>query len=121
MRPARRRGERATRVWEETLAWAGKDLFVSVTGEEKDGRYTITEARLFRVNAEDMALVPAAPDQEGYLKQQVPLADGSLLVTANVSTRMRVSRLEPGSGEESGRFSSSAAGSPTSRLRGMAE
>ena len=26
--------------WEETLAWAGKDLFVSVTGEEKGGRYT---------------------------------------------------------------------------------
>lgn len=87
------------RVWEETLAWTGKDLFVSVTGEEKDGRYTITEARLFRVNAEDMSLVPAVPNQEGYLKQQVPLADGSILVTANVSTRMRVSRLEPGSGK----------------------
>lgn len=87
------------RGWEETLAWAGKDLFVSVTGEEKDGRYTNTEARLFRVNAEDMALVPAAPNQEGYLKQQVSLADGSFLVAANVSTRMRVSRLEPGSGK----------------------
>ncbi len=85
--------------WEETIAWAGKDLFASVTGEARNGRYTITEARLFRVNAEDMALVPAAPDQEGYLKEQVPLADGSLLVTTNVSTRMRVSRLEPGSGK----------------------
>jgi dipeptidyl aminopeptidase/acylaminoacyl peptidase len=87
------------RGWEETLTWAGKDLFVSVAGEEKDGRYTSTEARLLRVNAEDMRLVPAALNQEGYLKQQVSLADGSMLVTANISTRMRVSRLEPGSGK----------------------
>ncbi len=99
--PSRAPPPRRTRNlrWEETLAWSGKDLFVSVTGEEKDGRYTITEARLFRVNAEDMALIPAAPNQEGYLKQQVPLADGSFLVTANVSTRMRVSHLDPGSGK----------------------
>lgn len=86
-------------TWEETFAWGGKDLFVSATGEEKNGRYTITEARLFRVNAEDMSLVPAAPNQEGYLKQQVPLADGSFLIATSVSTRMRVSRLEPGSGK----------------------
>jgi dipeptidyl aminopeptidase/acylaminoacyl peptidase len=87
------------RGWEETLAWAGGDLFVSVAGEERAGRFTATEARLFRWDNEGVRLVPAASGQEGYLKQQVPLADGSLLVTANVSTRMRVSRVEPRSGK----------------------
>lgn len=86
------------RVWEETLAWAGKDLFASVVGEEKDGRFATTDARLFRVDGDGMGLTLAAPGQVGYLKQQVPLADGSLLVTANVSTRMRVSRIDPASG-----------------------
>ncbi len=91
---------RSTRnlVWEETLAWAGEDLFVSVVGEVKEGRFAGTEARLFRVDGEGMGLTLAAPHQEGYLKQQVPLADGSLLVTANVSTRMRVSRIDPATG-----------------------
>jgi dipeptidyl aminopeptidase/acylaminoacyl peptidase len=83
-------------IWEESLAWAGKDLFVAGPGEEK-GRYTNTEARLHRL-AGDRRLVRVAPGLEGYVKQIVPLPDGSLLVTANVSTHMRVSRVEPGSG-----------------------
>jgi len=87
------------RGWEESLSWAGGDLFVSVAGEERGGRFTATEARLFRWDGVGVRLVPAASGQEGYLKQQVPLVDGSLLVTANVSTLMRVSRMEPRSGK----------------------
>lgn len=82
-------------IWEESLAWAGNDLFAAGPGEEK-GRYTNTEARLYRVEGHSR-LVRVSPGLEGYVKQVVPLADGSLLVTAAVSTRMRVSRVEPGS------------------------
>lgn len=83
-------------IWEESLAWAGNDLFTTGLGEEK-GRYTNTQARLYRVEGHSR-LVRVSPGLEGYVKQVVPLADGSLLVTAAVSTRMRVSRVEPGSG-----------------------
>src|SRR4030095_13872142 len=62
-------------------------------GEEK-GRYTNTEARLYRVKGHSR-LVRVSPGLEGYVKQVVPLADGSLLVTPAVSTRMRVSTVEP--------------------------
>ncbi len=85
-------------LWEESLAWAGKDLFVVGEGEEKDGHFTNTEGRLFRVEGSNR-LARISPELEGYVKQLVPLADGSLLVTANVSTHMRVSRVEPASGK----------------------
>lgn len=85
------------RTWEESLAWAGRDLFVVGSGEEKDGRVTTTEGRLYRVEGAN-PLTRVSPELEGYIKQLVPLPDGSLLVTANVSTRMRISRVEPASG-----------------------
>jgi dipeptidyl aminopeptidase/acylaminoacyl peptidase len=87
----------SNQTWEESLAWAGKDLFVAGTGEERGGRITSTEGRLYRL--EGNRLTRISPELEGYVKQLVPLSDGSLLVTANVSTRMRVSRVEPGSGK----------------------
>jgi dipeptidyl aminopeptidase/acylaminoacyl peptidase len=83
-------------IWEESLAWAGSQLFVAGTGEE-EGRYTNTEGRLYRLEGYSR-LTRVSPELEGYVKQLVPLPDGSLLVTANVSTRMRVSRVEPASG-----------------------
>ncbi len=83
-------------IFEESLAWAGKDLFAAGPGEEK-GRYTNTEARLHRLEGYSR-LARVSPDLEGYVKQVVPLPDGSLLVTANVSTHMRVSRVEPEAG-----------------------
>lgn len=83
-------------IWEESFAWAGKDLFIAGPGEEK-GRYTNTEARLHRLEGYNR-LARVSPDLEGYVKQVVPLPDGSLLVTAIVSTHMRVSRVEPGAG-----------------------
>jgi dipeptidyl aminopeptidase/acylaminoacyl peptidase len=86
-------------VTEESLAWAGRDLFVTGPGEEKDGRYTMTEARMYRVDLGDLHLVRVAPGLPGYLMQQVPLPDGSLLTLAVVSTGMRVSRVEPASGK----------------------
>jgi dipeptidyl aminopeptidase/acylaminoacyl peptidase len=85
-------------VVEESLAWVGKDLFVAGVGEMKDGRYTATEARLYRVDAEDLHLVRVAPGLRGYLNQLIPLADGSLLTVATVSTGMHVARVEPASG-----------------------
>ncbi|HEX9942310.1 MAG TPA: S9 family peptidase [Thermoanaerobaculia bacterium] len=85
-------------IWEESLAWAGKDLFVAGPGEDKDGPYANTDGRLYRVEGYSR-LARVSPGLEGYVKQMVPLADGSLLVTANVSTHMRVSRVEPGSGK----------------------
>ncbi len=85
-------------AWEEIFAWAGKDLFIEAEGEEKDGRFTNTEGRLFRLDGSNR-LARVNPELEGYVKQIVPLPDGSLLVTTNVSTRMRVSRVEPASGK----------------------
>ncbi len=85
-------------VLEDNLAWAGKDLFVSGMGEEKDGRYTVTDSRLYRVDAGDLHLVRAAPALQGHLDQAVSLADGSLLAVTVVSTGMRISRVEPASG-----------------------
>ncbi|HEY2292740.1 MAG TPA: prolyl oligopeptidase family serine peptidase, partial [Thermoanaerobaculia bacterium] len=86
------------RILEESLAWVGGDLFVSGSGEEKDGRYTATESRLYRADAGDLHLVRVAPGLRGHLNQQVPLADGSLLAVTTVSTGMRVVRVEPASG-----------------------
>jgi dipeptidyl aminopeptidase/acylaminoacyl peptidase len=86
------------RTWEESLAWAGKDLFVEGAGEEKDGRLTNTEGRLYRVEGYSR-LARVSPGLEGYVKQIVPWVDGSMLVTANVSTHMRISHVEPGSGK----------------------
>jgi dipeptidyl aminopeptidase/acylaminoacyl peptidase len=83
-------------IWEESLAWSGKDLFVAGPGEDS-GRYTNTEGRLFRLEGFSR-LARVSPGLAGYVKQVVPLADGGLLVTANVSTHMRVSRVEPGPG-----------------------
>jgi len=85
-------------AYEESLAWAGKDLFVAATGEEKDGHYTNTEGRLYRLEGYNR-LARVSPQLAGYVKQVVPLADRSLLITANVSTYVRVSRVEPGTGE----------------------
>jgi dipeptidyl aminopeptidase/acylaminoacyl peptidase len=83
--------------WKEGMAWAGGDLFVIAAGREQAGRFVFTEGRLYRMGTEGR-LAPVAPGLEGYLKQIVPLPDGSLLVTANISTVMRVSRVEPTSG-----------------------
>ena len=85
-------------VIEEGPAWIGEDLFVVGTGEEKDGRYTATEARMYRVDRGDLHLVRVAPGLRGHLNQQVPLADGSLLAVITVSTGMQVVRVEPASG-----------------------
>ncbi|PYQ59106.1 MAG: hypothetical protein DMF53_19295, partial [Acidobacteria bacterium] len=85
-------------VIEEGPVWSGENLFVVGTGEEKDGRYTATEARMYRADREDLHLVRVAPGLRGHLNQQVPLADGSLLAVTTVSTGMQVVRVEPASG-----------------------
>lgn len=87
----------SNRTWEESLAWVGKDLFVVGSGEERNGRITATEGRLYRVEGSQLSRV--SPELEGYVKQLVPLSNGSLLVTANISTRMRISRVETASGK----------------------
>lgn len=84
-------------AWEDVYAWAGKDLLLTAAGEEKDGRFAITENSLYRVES-DGRLTRVAPDLEGSAVQIVPLEDGSVLATAIVSTRMRVYRVEPSAG-----------------------
>ncbi len=84
--------------WKEGMAWAGGELFVIGAGTEQAGHFVFTEGRLVRMGSEGR-LSPVSPGLEGYLKQIVPLSDGGLLVTANVSTVMRVSRVEPASGK----------------------
>jgi dipeptidyl aminopeptidase/acylaminoacyl peptidase len=84
-------------IWEESFAWAGDSLFVAGPGEEQ-GRYVNTEARLYRIEGHSR-LSRVNPELQGYIKQVVPLADGSVLVTANVSTLVRVSLVEAGSGK----------------------
>ncbi len=88
-----------TRNWtsEDQLLWAGRDLLITGSGEQKEGRYTSTERRLYRMEP-DGRLVRVAPDLEGSVIEAVPLADGSVLVTALVSTRMRIDRIDPGTG-----------------------
>lgn len=85
------------RVYEERALWAGRDLLVTGAGEERDGRFTVTETRLYRVEPGG-GLARIAPDLEGSLSAAVPLADGSVLATALISTRTRVHRIEPASG-----------------------
>jgi len=87
----------SNRTWEESIAWVGKDLFAVGSGEEREGHIVSTEGRLYRLDGSRLTRI--SPELEGYVKQLVPLSDGSLLVTADVSTRMRVSRVEPGSGK----------------------
>lgn len=88
-------------VVEEGLAWSGKTLFVSGSGEEKDRHYTVTDSRLYRADSKEkgLRLVRAAPDLQGGLLQTVSLSDGSLLASTLVSTGMRISRVEPDSGK----------------------
>jgi dipeptidyl aminopeptidase/acylaminoacyl peptidase len=86
-------------VLEDRLSWAGKHLFVSGMGEEKDGRYTTTESRLYRVDAGDLRLIRLAPALAGSLGELAPLADGSLLTVTTVSTGMRISLVDPASGK----------------------
>lgn len=88
----------SNRTWEEGVAWVGEEVFVAGTGEERDGRLTNTEGRLYRMERSG-GLTRVGPGLEGYVKELVPIAGGSLLVTTNVSTHMRVSRVEPGSGQ----------------------
>jgi dipeptidyl aminopeptidase/acylaminoacyl peptidase len=85
-------------ILEEHLAWAGKDLFVSGMGEERDGRYTATEPRLYRADTGDLLLTPVALEQVGGLAEAVPLAGGSLLTVTNRSTHMLIALVEPASG-----------------------
>jgi len=70
-------------------------------GEGKDGRYTATEPRLYRVDtgdARDLRLVRVAPSLAGSVGEMVPLADGLLLTATSVSTRMRISLVDAASG-----------------------
>ncbi len=92
-------GPRQTRnlVWEESLAWAGGDLLLTAAGEEKDGRFAVTENHLHRFEG-DGRLTRIAPGLEGHVVQILGLDDGSLLVSTLVSTRIRLSRVEPAAG-----------------------
>jgi dipeptidyl aminopeptidase/acylaminoacyl peptidase len=86
-------------VLEDRLTWAGKDLFVSGMGEEKDGRYTATESRLYRVDAGDLRFIRVAPGLAGSVAEAVPLAGGSLLTVTSVSTRMQISLVDVAAGK----------------------
>lgn len=92
-------GPRKTRnlTWEEAITWSGSnDLLVIGMGEEEDGRFAITEERLYRLEPQGGDLVRIAPEIPGSVLQAVPLADGSVLATAVVSTHIRVYLVEPG-------------------------
>ncbi|HEX7184870.1 MAG TPA: prolyl oligopeptidase family serine peptidase [Thermoanaerobaculia bacterium] len=84
-------------VYEERVLWAGRDLLITGSGEERDGRFTTTEGRLYRVEPGG-GIARVAPDLEGSVLEAVPLAGGSILATALVSTRTRIYRIEPASG-----------------------
>jgi dipeptidyl aminopeptidase/acylaminoacyl peptidase len=87
-------------VLEEHLVWSGKDLFVTGMGEERDGRYSATESRLYRaVGTGDLRLTREAPGLAGGLAEAFPLASGSLLTVTNVSTRMQIALVAPASGK----------------------
>lgn len=91
------------RILEDRVFWVGADLFVSGMGELRDGRFSVTEPRLFRADtnarAGELALSRVAPAMEGSLGEVVPLADGSLLTSATISTRMRISLIDPADGK----------------------
>lgn len=87
-------------IYEDRLLWTGgdllDDLLVTGSGEERDGRATNTEGRLHRL--ENSRLSRIAPNLEGNIQEAIPLADGSVLLTAMISTRTRVYRVEPATG-----------------------
>jgi dipeptidyl aminopeptidase/acylaminoacyl peptidase len=84
-------------AWEDNLVWSGRDLLLMASGEEKDGRFAMTENRLHRFES-DGRLTRIAPGLEGSVVQILGLDDSSLLVTTLVSTRIRVYRVEPATG-----------------------
>jgi dipeptidyl aminopeptidase/acylaminoacyl peptidase len=87
-------------VLEDRLAWSGRNLFVSGMGEERDGRYTASESRLYRVDAAagELHLMRGAPTLAGGVAEVVPLASGSLLTLTNVSTRMPIALVDAATG-----------------------
>ncbi|HBL29128.1 MAG TPA: hypothetical protein DD490_20040 [Acidobacteria bacterium] len=82
-------------IWEESLAWSGRELFVAGPGERRDGVQHNTEGRLYRLG-EPERLVRLHPELPGYVKQLVPLPGGAVLLTDNLSTRMRILRVQAG-------------------------
>src|SRR5260370_4936905 len=86
------------------LGRRGERLFASGMGEDREGRYTATELRLYRVDAPavtaggDLRLLRVAPSLAGSVGEMVPLADGSLLTVTTVSTRMQISLVDAASG-----------------------
>ncbi|MGH9440904.1 MAG: prolyl oligopeptidase family serine peptidase, partial [Thermoanaerobaculia bacterium] len=90
-------------VLEDHVFWAGKQLFVSGMGEPSGRQFTATEPRVYRAEPGpgdgDLALTRIAPESPGSLSEIVSLADGTLLTDEYVSTRMRVSLVEPSSGK----------------------
>ncbi len=86
-------------VLEDHLFWTAEHLFVSGMGEEKDGRFAVTQSRLYVLDTTDLRLDRVAPALAGSFDELVPLADGSLLTVTTVSTGMRISRVDPISGK----------------------
>lgn len=83
-------------IYEDRLLWTGNDLLVTGSGEERNGRSTTTEGRLHRLEAGQLTRI--APKLEGNIQEAIPLADGSALLTAMISTRTRIYRVEPATG-----------------------
>jgi dipeptidyl aminopeptidase/acylaminoacyl peptidase len=86
-------------ILEDRLVWQGERLFVSGMGEQKDGRFSVTEPRLYLLDTGDLGLNRVAPALAAALDQMVALADGSLLTVTTVSMGMRISLLDPVSGK----------------------
>ncbi len=89
-------------ILEDHVFWAGNDLFFSGMGELRDGRFAVTEPRLYRADAGagsgELRLSRVAPSLEGSLAELVPLADGSLLTSATLSTRIRMALVDTHTG-----------------------
>jgi dipeptidyl aminopeptidase/acylaminoacyl peptidase len=88
-----------TFVFESSLSWGGRHLFVWGMGEERDGRFAATESRLYQMDSGDPRLLRVAPELAGSVGELVPWADGSLLTVATVSTGMQISLVDPASGK----------------------
>src|SRR5262249_39603032 len=87
-------------VIEDRLAWSGPALLVTGMGEERDGRYTATEPRLYRSLGGDPRLERVSPALAGGVAEMAPLASGAVLTVTARSTHMAISAVDPASGAE---------------------
>jgi dipeptidyl aminopeptidase/acylaminoacyl peptidase len=84
------------RVFEDRVLWSEENLYATGMGEERNGRYTATENRLYRVGDQGtFQASPFSPAPEGGIDDIIALEHGRFLIASLRSTHMTVSVVDP--------------------------